>query len=132
MTTRKNADYWEGYNAEAARNGRSGLSITELARQVTQALGRDSARKQRIVARSPGVFSSMDAQEFGQASSRELAMRELKELGIAPGDNDPEAILDAHHAGRQWARDSLSGKRGTQQARDSADSGSFLDKYLGS
>ena len=90
----KNADYWAGYHEEAARQGRAG-HFESLAQQVTRALGRDSARKQRIVARSPGVFSSMDAQEFGQASSRELAIRELKELGIAPGDNDPEAILDA-------------------------------------
>jgi hypothetical protein len=50
----------------------------------------------------------MDAEQIGQASSRELAMRELKELGIDCGDNDPVAMLDAHHAGRAYARD---GKR---------------------
>lgn len=128
MTREKNADYWEGYNAEAARHGRPG-HFESLAQQVSRALGRDNGRKQRIVARSPEVFSGMDADEYGRASSIELAARELKELGIEVGDNDPLAILDAHHAGRQWARDSLSGKRGS--ARDAAEGGSFMDKYLG-
>jgi hypothetical protein len=53
--------------------------------------------------RSPYVFAAMDAGELLQASSHELAARELKELGIEAGDNDPLAILDAHHAGRTYA-----------------------------
>jgi hypothetical protein len=154
MTT-KSAAYWEGRNAEAARiafreRARSALdahpNLSDLASEVAKQLGRDNAIKQRIFARSPGVFSAMDAEEFGRASSVELAARELKELGIEPGDNDPLAILDAHHAGRQFARDYLipgntltggnriAGNNGNKliggSASDSADS--FVDKYLGS
>jgi hypothetical protein len=143
---RKNADYWAGFDAEAARLGRSGSSFTELARQVTQALGRDQGRKQKIFARSPGVFSSMDAEEFGRMSSRELAERELKELGISAGDSDPEALLDAHHAGRKWARDyqipgnrltggnTIQGNNGIEliggSASDAREGGSFIDRYI--
>jgi hypothetical protein len=104
MSQRKSAAYWEGYNAEAARHGRP-VDFASLAQSVASALVRDNGRKQRIVARSPGIFSSMDAKEFGEASSTELARRELKALGIDPGDNDPLMILDAHHAGRKHARD---------------------------
>jgi hypothetical protein len=144
--TRRNSDYWDGYNAEAARHGRLG-DVASLAQLVAQALGRDGAVKQRIYARSPGVFSGMDAMEFGQASSRELAERELKELGIEVGDNDPVQLLDAHHAGRKYARDYLipggnltggnriPGNNGNRLLGDSAsdarEGGSFIDKYLG-
>jgi len=128
--TRKNADYWEGYNAEADRNAGAG-NVTSLAHRVARAMGRDNARKQRIFARSPNVFSGMDAEELGRASSVELAMRELGALGIDPKENDPLAILDAHHAGRQWARDNQrpGGARIGGSASDSAGD-SFLDRYL--
>jgi hypothetical protein len=142
--TRKNADYWAGYHAEAAKNARPG-HLESLAQSISLALGRDNARKQKIFTRSPGVFSGMDAEEFGRASSVELAARELKALGIDPGDNDPLAILDAHHAGRKFARDyqipggnltggnRIAGNNGNKliggSASDSA-SESFLDKYL--
>jgi hypothetical protein len=144
--TRKSAAYWEGRNAEAARLG-STPSVADLAQQVALAIGRDDARKRVIYARSPGVFAAMDGNELGEASSVELAMRELKALGIEPGDNDPLAILDAHHAGRQWARDyvipggnltggnRIAGNNGNKliggSASDSAGD-SFVDRYLGS
>ena len=130
--TRKSAAYWEGRNAEAARLG-SASSVADLAQQVALAIGRDEARKRVIYARSPGVFAAMDGNELGEASSVELAMRELKTLGIDPGDNDPLAILDAHHAGRQFARDyqMTGGNRSTGSASDSAGD-SFIDKYIGS
>ena len=133
--TRKNADYWAGYDAEAARNGRT-PSVADLARQVTQALGRDNARKQRIAARSPHIFAAMDAEEFGRASSVELAARELRELGIDIGDDDdPEKMLDMHHAGRQWARARDRGVHGVavkssvMEGLDASDD-SFMDQYL--
>jgi hypothetical protein len=126
-------DYWTA-EAEAARLRASrgaGAAfdarpdIANIAREVSKQLGRDNAHKQRIVARSPHVFSSMDAEEVGQSSSIELAVRELKALGIDPGENDPVAILDAHHAGRQYVRGA--GSRGS--ASDSAESGA-LDRFL--
>jgi hypothetical protein len=145
--TRKSAAYWEGRNAEAARLGLGHThSVADLAQQVALAIGRDEARKRVIYARSPGVFAAMDGNELGEASSVELAMRELKALGIDSGDNDPLAILDAHHAGRQFARDyqipggrltggnRIAGNNGNKliggSASDSADN--FVDKYLGS
>jgi len=103
---RKNADYWEGRNAEAARLGNPS-HFESLAQSVARALGRDNGRKQKIFERTPGIFSSMDAEEFGRMSSTEMAARELKALGIDPGENDPVAILDAHHSGRQFAKDYL-------------------------
>jgi len=132
--TRKNADYCAGYNAEAA----------SLAQEVSRHLRRDDGCKRKIFARSPGVFAGMDAAEFAGASSIELSMRELKALGIDPGDNDPLAILDAHHAGRQFAKDYLipgntlvggnriQGNNGNKliggSASDSAES--VIDRYI--
>jgi hypothetical protein len=146
MTTRKNSDYWDGFNAEAARIGRPG-HFESLAQSVARALGRDNGIKQRLFARSPGVFAAMDGEEVGRMSSKEMAARELKALGIDPGDNDPLAILDAHHSGRQFARDyqipgnrltggnRIAGNNGNKliggSASDSAGD-SFIDKYLGS
>ena len=99
--------------------------FAELAKQVSKGLGRDNARKQRILARSPGAFAGMDSAEYASMSSRELAARELKELGISVGqDDDPEKMLDMHHAGRQWARDRARGS-----ASDSAEP-DFLANYL--
>ncbi|MGO9038184.1 MAG: hypothetical protein ACLQKH_09380 [Steroidobacteraceae bacterium] len=112
----RNDDYRAGY-------------LEELAKQVARGFRRDNARKQRIAARSPYIFAAMDAEEYGQASSRELAMRELKELGIDPGDNDPEALLDAHHSGRQFARDRIA-NAGAGSARDASEA-DFVDKYTG-
>lgn len=126
----KNAAYWEGYNAEAARLSRPG-HFESLAQSVARALGRDDGRKQKIFARSPSVFSGMDAEELGRASSRELAVRELRELGInVGGDDDPEKMLDMHHAGRQWARDNQrpDGNRISGSARDSAEN--IIDRYI--
>jgi hypothetical protein len=107
------AAYLDGRRQEEARIGarvRAALdaripNLADIAREVGKQLGRDNGHKQRIWQRSPHVFSSMDAEELGQASARELAARELKELGIDFGDHDPVAILDAHHGGRQYARD---------------------------
>ena len=127
-------DYIDGRNAEDARiaardRRRAALdahpSVADLAKEVAKNLGRDQGRKQRILQRSPHVFAAMDAEEAAQASSRELAVRELQELGIDCGDNDPVAILDAHHAGRQYARDG--GKR--PAGMDSAGE-SIVDRYL--
>jgi hypothetical protein len=149
--TSKTAAYWEGWDKEAARKGRNpleNLSVPEIAQRVASSLARDEGRKRAIYARSPDVFSGMDGNEFGEASSVSLAIRELKALGIDHGENDPLAILDAHHAGRKFARDSgiiggFSGIKGGREAAqrliggegegggsasDSADSGSLADK----
>ncbi len=129
----KNADYWDGFHSSAARS-------------VARHLRRDDAIKQRILSRSPQLVYSMDAEEVAQASSSELALRELKELGLDPGEHDPIAILEAHHHGRQFARDQLAnaggikggregfnrlkgGAGGASDASEGADS--FVDKYLG-
>jgi hypothetical protein len=107
--------------------------------QIARELERNNARRQRILARSPQMFSGMDAEQVAAMSDAELARRELKELNIEPGSNDPVALLDAHHAGRQWAREQMLGrslgKGGAStssligEARDSATE-TFLDKYL--
>ena len=101
--------------------------FAELARQVSKGLGRDNAVKERIVQRSPHVFYGMDAEAAGQASAAELAARELRELGITPKNSDPVELLDAHHAGRDYARNARDGRRSF--AADSAPA-SFLDAYL--
>jgi hypothetical protein len=109
--------YRDGYIAESGRQAKKAaratldahLSLHDIARVVGRQLGRDNESRQRILARSPYVFGSMDAAELTTASARELAARELSELGIDCADNDPVALLDAHHAGRQYARDG--GKR---------------------
>jgi hypothetical protein len=146
----KNSDYWQGYNEAAARraakDARAAVdampNFADLANEVARQLGRDNVRKQRIFARSPHIFGGMDASELGQASSRELALRELKELGINIGeDDDPEKMLDMHHAGRAFARDRTPGSGGpilggkpsaifNPSASDGHEGGSFVDKYL--
>jgi hypothetical protein len=131
----KSADYWQGYREQeirsAAKKGRSAVDampdLASISREVAKNLGLDQGRKQRIFQRSPHVFAAMDAEEVAQASSRELAMRELQELGIDCGDNDPVAILDAHHAGRQYARDGGKRPAGMDSAGDSV-----VDRYLNS
>jgi hypothetical protein len=136
MTTKSEA-YWQGYREQAARSAAKERSraaqdehpgLHDIARQVSEHLGRDQGRKQRIFQRSPHVFAAMDAEELATASARELASRELTELGIDCGDGDPVQLLDMHHAGRQYARDG--GKR--PSSMDSAPSGAnpSLDKYL--
>lgn len=100
--------------------------LAELARQVAKGFGRDNARKQRILARSPQAFYSMDAEAVGTASAAELANRELKELGITAKASDPIELLDAHHAGRQYER--TKGVRGS--ARDSASEDSVVGRYI--
>jgi hypothetical protein len=136
--TRKSADYWAGYHAQAARSAIDAMpNFANLATEVAKQLGRDQARKNRILQRSPYVFAAMDAAELSQASSRELAARELAELGIEVGDCDPVQLLDAHHAGRQWARDNMSTKGGSAarlvggggSAQDSS-ADSFVDRYM--
>jgi hypothetical protein len=156
----KNADYWEGRRAEAARL--EALETARLARRVARGaaldaaemarfIGRDNAIKQRIVQRNPWFFAAMDTEELGAASSRQLAERELKELGIEVGDNDPVALLDAHHAGRAFVRargtrdlnpnDVLGGiiggwpaaerLKGVERPSSAQDGGeTYLDKYL--
>lgn len=130
--------YWEGRRAEDARialrdRARAALdahpNFHDLASEVAKALGRDAGRKQRILQRSAYVFASMDAEEISQASSRELAARELKELGIEVGDGDPVQLLDAHHAGRQYARNNGNKLIGGS-ASDAREGPSWLDKYL--
>jgi hypothetical protein len=127
----KNADYWSGYYSSAASS-------------VAKSLRADDALKQRIFQRSPHVFvQSMDAEELAQASSLELAARELVELGIDPGEHDPVALLDAHHHGRAYARDQIANangikggregfnrlKGGAGGAHDASDGGDFVDRY---
>jgi hypothetical protein len=154
MTTKSEA-YWLGYRAQEARSAakdktRAAMdanpyNLQEVAREVARGLKRDAVRKNRIFQRSPHVFAAMDAEELGQASAREMAVRELKELGIDCGDDDPVKMLDMHHAGRQFARDyqipgnRLTGGNNTpmsgnkllgDHSMDSSGS-STLDKYLG-
>jgi hypothetical protein len=115
------------------------ITLEELSRRLAQDISREKTRKERILARSPGVFSSMDAEEREQTSAAVLATRELKELGITPRNSDPIELIDAHHAGRQWAREQMLGrslgKGGANtslligEARDSAIK-TILDKYL--
>lgn len=112
MTTKSEA-YLRGRREEEAR-----IVVSDIARQVADHLGRDNGRKQRIFQRSPHVFAAMDAEELGTASARELAMRELQEVGFDCGDNDPVAILDALHAGRQFER--LGGLPAMDSAGESA------------
>jgi hypothetical protein len=110
-------------------------TITELAHMTMKSMGAENARKRQILQRSPHLAYGMDAAAFAGMSSRDLATRELKELGITPGDNDdPEMMLNMHHAGRQWARGMKGGEAAAGgliggSAQDSA-SGSFLSKYL--
>lgn len=130
----KSREYWEGWDAEirrqrAAADRAAGTDYADLAAAVGRQLGRDRAHKERIVARSPGVFAAMDTEELGAASSRELAARELRELGIEVGDNDPVALLDAHHSGRDFARrGGQDGRRSSSGALDSAGD-TFIDRY---
>jgi hypothetical protein len=110
----KSPEYWEGRRAEAARlavkdRTRAALDahppLHDLAAEVSRQLARDNARKQRILQRSPYVARGMDAEELAVMSGRELAERELKDLGITPdGRSVEEQLLDAHHAGRAYAR----------------------------
>jgi hypothetical protein len=130
MTTMSEA-YWEGRREEKDRQDAKAAAAGDVAAMVRQAarkIGRDSGVTQRIFARSPHIFSGMDAAELGAASPEEMAARELKELGIDPRDNDPVAILDAHHAGREYARQGRRGA-GLNASMDGA-SQSWLDKYV--
>jgi hypothetical protein len=126
-------------------------NYADLAAQVAKQFRKDEARKQKILARSPHLAYALDAEEVARMSSRELAARELKELGIPIGkDADPEEMLNMYHLGRQHAmgRDSgiiggFAGIKGGREAAqrliggegegggsasDSADSGSLADK----
>lgn len=120
------------------------FNLPAIAAEIAKSLRRDQGLKNRIWTRSPHVFHAMDGEELAQASSREMAQRELKELGIDHGDNDPVAILDAHHSGRQFARDqqipgnrliggnkvAIPGNKLVGEGMDSSGNSS-LDKYLG-
>lgn len=97
----------------------------ELAATVGRQLNRDRAAKERIVRRSPDNFSGMDAGEYAGASAAELATRELKALGITAKNSDPIELLDAHHAGRDFAR---RGGR-TAGSMDGA-AETFVDRYI--
>jgi ABC-type hemin transport system ATPase subunit len=103
--------------------------FAKAANTVARLLKRDAARKRAILARTPRLAYAFDAQELDEMSSRELAARELKELGIDAGDNDPLAILDAHHAGRAFERNRVSGRGAAQ---DSSSESSFVGRYLNS
>jgi hypothetical protein len=122
--TRKSDDYYIGYGKEAARieardAARAALdgnpNVHNLAAEVAKQFARDHARKQQILQRSPHLAEGMDAEELASMSGRELAQRELSELGIKPdGRSVEEQLLDAHHSGRTWVRDGgiLGGIRG--------------------
>jgi hypothetical protein len=127
---RKDAAYWEGYRAEAARiaareAARSHGHATD-AEDVMHHLRHDEAVKGRILARSPRLYA-IDAEELGTMSATELATRELRELGITPKNSDPVELLDAHHAGRQYAR---SGGR-TGAGMDGSGEPNIIEKYIG-
>jgi hypothetical protein len=95
----------------------------ELARQVAKNLGRDNARKQRILAACPSLYA-IDAAELNQMSARELATEELKQYGIKVSDaSDPVEVRDAFHAGR------LHERRGPKASGMDSASPSFVDKY---
>lgn len=120
--------------------------IHREAERIAKMFARDDARKRRILARSPHLAYGLDAVALDEMSSRELAERELKELGVEVGENDdPVKLLDVHHAGRHHARsqfellgypysppmlrDEIEQTKGGSQAMDCA-GGSFVDKYL--
>ena len=72
--------------------------------RAMDAYRRDVALKSRILQRSPRLAYSLDEQQLGEASGRELAAKELRELGIEIGDSDdPIKIADAYHLGRAHA-----------------------------
>lgn len=121
--TEKSAAYYQGVREEQARQTAKalGLNPAALAQQVARNIAKDELAKRRIFSR--GITFSVDAAEVAEMSARELAARELKSLGIEPGDNDPLALLDAHHLGRQYANSA----RGS--ARDSSED-SVVGRYL--
>jgi hypothetical protein len=104
-------------------------SLAQDAAAVSRFIGRDEQRKRVILTRSPHLAFALDANQIAEMSSRELASRELKELGIEPGDNDPLALLDAHHSGRSWERQRATTGR-APSAMDSDATPNFIDKYL--
>lgn len=128
--------------AGSERMTQTSLTMSEIVRDVSKSLMKDQARKQRIFQRSPNVFSAMDAEALATASARELATRELKDLGIDCGDGDPVQLLDMHHAGRAYARDqqipgnrlaggnkvAIPGEKLLGEGMDSA--GDYIDRYL--
>jgi hypothetical protein len=127
---RKDAAYWEGYRAEAARiaareAARSGGHAAD-AEDVMRNLRHDEALKNRIFARSPSLLYAIDAEELGTMSATELATRELKELGITPKNSDPVELLDSHYAGREYARSG--GRRGA--GMDSSGELNIIEKYI--
>ena len=98
--------------------------VSEVARQVGRNQGANST-SYTLAAH----LAAHGCGEVAQASSREFATRELKELGIDCGDNDPVAMLDAHHAGRAYARDGGRAPGGMDSAGNSAIS-DILAKYF--
>jgi hypothetical protein len=135
MPVNKNSnDYIQGANAERTRiavrdAARAALdahpTLPDIAREVANHLGRDDARKNRILAGSPHLAYAFDAEDLGKMSASELARYELKQLGINVSDNsDPVEVRDALHAGR------LHERRGTRAISMDSAVASFVDNYL--
>lgn len=130
----RSAAYWEGMRAEEKRLAErdAARAYAADAAAIARNLRRDEAVKQRILARSPALAFAIDAVEAAGMSAAELATRELKDLGITPKNSDPVELLDAHHAGREHARNLLAAQGlkwagdGGRRAR-SAYSGQALD-----
>jgi len=129
----RNADYWEGRRAEAARlealetarlAARVGRVAARDAQEIARDLRRDAALKQRILARHPWGFYGMDAQELGEASATELALYELRQLGIVPPFDDPVKLLNALHASPAFQQGIRNGARllGREGGRDNVSS----------
>jgi hypothetical protein len=150
----KSPAYWEGHAAETRRIAAKDAvravldahpNVSDLAQEVGRQFARDNARKQGIIARSPHLARAVDAEELAGMSSRELAEREISELGIKPdGRSVEEQLLDAHHAGRDFVRNGgilggmgamkggeAAGRRLIGGASDAADAPTFMSMYLG-
>lgn len=151
--TRKSDDYYIGRGMEderrSAKASASAASdahptVVDLATSVMKQLRRDDARKQEILQRSPHLGHALDAETYQGMSARELAQRELSELGVEPdGRSVEEQLLDAHHRGRAYARGeripgnklkggnevAMPGNKLIGSANDSAGD-SFIDHYL--
>lgn len=98
---------------------------------VMKLLRRDDAAKQKIIAQFPRFTSyAMDSDALAEASSRELAIGVLKQLGLteAAKSVDPVTVLDCYVVGRQQraAMDSGTRRRSALDERFE----SFVDKYL--
>jgi hypothetical protein len=93
----KNADYWEGRRAEAARlealetarlAGRVARGAARDAAEIARDIRRDAARKNAVIQRHPWHFAALDQQEVGEMSGHEAAAHSLEQDGFALRDGE--------------------------------------------